>query len=157
EAQNDLERAFPNVDDSKIRIEAGLELLELHSSTAQLDKALSVAMKLEEFAPQNPQIIFAAHQISRQIMDQSLLSMMMVAPDSAEMRMLMAGELARQGDRTSAIAQYREAIRLNPMLPGVHLQLAEQLRTASDPALNAQAEAEYKAALQANQYDELSW
>jgi tetratricopeptide (TPR) repeat protein len=128
EALNDLERAFSHLD-----------------------------VKLEELEPQSPQIVFVNYQISRQIMDQSLLSMMMVAPDSAEMHMILADELKREGDHTNAIAQYREAIRLNPMLPGAHFELAEQLRTSPDPALNAQAEAEYKAAIQVNQYDELSW
>src|SRR4051795_2495430 len=42
EAQSDLERAFSNLDDQKIRIEAGLELMELHSASAQIDQALSV-------------------------------------------------------------------------------------------------------------------
>jgi tetratricopeptide (TPR) repeat protein len=157
DAQSDLERAFSNLDDKKIQIEAGLELIELHSASAQLDKALSVAAKLQELAPQNSQILFVAYQIARQMMDQSLLSVMVAAPDSAEMHMIMAGELARQSDRTNAIAQYREAIRLNPMVPGAHFQLAEQLRTSPDPALNAQAEDEYRAAIKVNQYDELSW
>jgi tetratricopeptide (TPR) repeat protein len=156
-AQNDLERAFSNLDENKIRIDAGLELIELYSASSQLDKALPVAVKLEELAPQNPQILFVIHQISRQMMDQSLLSMMMAAPDSAEMHMIMAGELGRQGNSVNAIVQYREAIRLNPMIPGAHFQLAEQLRTSPDPALNAQAEDEYKAAIKVNQYDELSW
>ena len=156
-AQNDLERAFSNLDEQKIQIQAGLELIELYSASARLDKALSVAVKLQELAPEDPQILFVTYQISRQMMDQSLLSMMMVAPDSAEMHMIMAGELGRQGDPANAIAQYREAIRLNPMLPGAHFELAEQLRTSSDPALNAQAEDEYKAAIQVNQYDAKSW
>jgi tetratricopeptide (TPR) repeat protein len=43
------------------------------------------------------------------------------------------------------------------MVPGAHFQLAEQLRTSPDPALNAQAEDEYKAAIKVNQYDALSW
>lgn len=156
-AQNHLERAFSKLDDKKIQIQAGLELVELYSASAQLDKALSVAAKLEELAPQNPQILLVAYQISRQMMDQSLLTMMMAAPDSAEMHMLMAGELGRQGDHTNAIAQFREALRLNPTMPGAHFELAEQLRTSSDPALNAQAEDEYKAAIRVNPYDELSW
>ena len=157
QAENDLERAFPKLDDQKIQVQAGLELIELHSASAQLDKALAVAAKLEELAPRNPQILLVHYQISRQMMYQSLLGMMTVAPDSAEMHMIMAGELGRQGDRTSAIAHYREAIRLNPTLPGVHFELAEQLRSSSDAALNAQAEDEYKAAVGANPYDAASW
>lgn len=90
-------------------------------------------------------------------MDQAMVSMMVAAPDSAEMHMIMAGELAREGSQTNAIGQYREAIRLNPSLPGVHFQLAELMRTSADPAIRAQAEAEYKAALKINPYDALSW
>ncbi len=157
QGQSDLERAFLNLNDPKIQIQAGLELIELDSAAAQFDKALSVADKLEELAPQDPRILLVAYQLSRRMMDQSLLSMMVVAPDSAEMHMIMGGELGRQGDHSNAVAQYREAIRLNPALPGAHFELAEQMRTSSDAALNAQAEDEYKAALRVNQYDELSW
>lgn len=157
EAQDDLELSFSNLDDKKIQIEAGLELIELYAASGQLPKALSVAVKLENLAPQDPQVLLAIHQISRQTMYQSLLSMMMVAPDSAQIHMVMAGELARQGDRTSAIAQYREAIRLDPMLPGAHFELAEQLRTSSDAALNALAEDEYRAAIKVNPNDAMSW
>jgi tetratricopeptide (TPR) repeat protein len=157
EAQNNLERAFSNLNEPKIQIQAGLELIELYSASARLDKALSVAVKLQELAPEDPQILFVTYQVSRQTMDQSLLGMMMVAPDSAETHMMMANELGRKGDRANAITQYREAIRMNPMLPGAHFELAEQLRTSSDPALNAQAEDEYRAATQVNQYDAKSW
>jgi Tfp pilus assembly protein PilF len=82
---------------------------------------------------------------------------MVTAPDSAQMHMIMAGELGRQGDHNNAVKQYREALRLNPSLPGAHFELAEQLRSSSDRALNEQAEGEYKAALQVNRYDEISW
>jgi tetratricopeptide (TPR) repeat protein len=157
QAQNDLERALANLDDKKIQIEAGLELIELDIASVQLDEALAVAIKLQKLAPQNPRVLLVTYELSRRTMDQTLLSIMMTAPESAEMHMMMAGELGRQGDHTNAIAQYREALRLNPTLPGAHFELAEQLRTSSDAVLNAQAEAEYKAALQINEYDAISW
>ena len=157
EAQQHLEQAFSHLDETKLQIQVGLELIELHSAASQFEKALSVAVKLEQLAPQDPHILLAAYQIARQTMDQALLSMMVAAPDSAEMHMIMASELARQGDRANAVGQYREAIRLNPSLPGAHFQMAEQLRGSADPAMNAQAEDEYKAALRANPYDVLSW
>jgi tetratricopeptide (TPR) repeat protein len=156
-AQGDLEQAFPRLDDKNIRKEAGLELVELDSSAGQLVKALSVTQALEQTSPQDPQLLFVAYEISSQVLYQSLLNTMVIAPDSAEMHMMMAGALARQGDRANAIAQYRDAIRLNPNLPGAHYELAEQLRTSPDPALNAQAEGEFKAALKVNQFDEKSW
>ena len=157
EAAQHLERAFSNLDEKTIQIQVGLELIELHAASAHFDKALSVAVKLQELAPENPQILFVTHQLARQIMSQSLLTMMVAAPDSAEMHMIMAGELARQGDPTNAIVQYREAIRLNPALPGAHFELGEQLRTSSDPDLRAQAEDQYRAAIKVNPYDAKSW
>lgn len=157
EAQNHLERAFANLVDRNIQIQVGLELIELHAASGQLAGALSVATKLEELAPENPQILFATHHLSRQLMYQSLLSMMVAAPDSAEMHMIMAGELGRQGDHANAIAQYREAIRLNPRLPGVHSELGEMLRTSPNPELSAQAEDEFRTAVKMNPYDAMSW
>lgn len=156
-AQNDLEQAFPRLDEKGIQIEAGLELLELHSASGQLGQAASVAETLENIAPRDPQILLAAYQISLQMTDRSLLSMVLVAPDSAEMHMMMADQFGRQGDVASAVAQYREAIRLNSRLPGVHFELANQLRMSDNPALKSQAEAEYKAALGVNEFDEKAW
>jgi tetratricopeptide (TPR) repeat protein len=156
QAQLDLDRAFLNLDDRKIQIQAGLELIELDGASSQPEKAMAVAAKLLQLAPQDPRILFAAFQVSRQMMDQSLLTVMMVAPDSAEMHMMLAGEFGRQGDQANAIVQLREAVRLNPKLPGAHFALAEELRTSTDPALNAQAKAEYEAAIQVNPYDQLS-
>ncbi len=156
-AEDDLGKAFSKLDDPKIRIQAGLELLELVSSTGKLAQAAAVVEALENLEPQNPQILFAAYEISQQLMDQSLLSMTMAAPDSAEMHMMIANQYVQQGDRPHAIAEYREAIKLNPNVPGAHFELAEQLRLAQDPALNAEAVSEFKAATAVNQYDERAW
>src|SRR6185312_939154 len=157
DAQRDLSASFAGLADPKIRLQAGLELIDIYQATGQLSAAQSIAAALEESDPQNPQVLFVNHQLARQMMDQTLLSLMLAAPDSAEMHMVIAGESARQGDHTNAIANYRDAIRLNPMMAGAHFQLAEQFRTSPDPALNAQAEGEYRAGLRANEFDEPSW
>jgi tetratricopeptide (TPR) repeat protein len=156
-AQSDLEQAFPSIEDPKFKKQVGLELIEADVAASQFSKALAVVAKLEEAAPQDPQILFVAYEIATQVKDQTLLSVLLVAPESAEMNMMIGGELARQGDHDKAIAKYREAARLNPHLPGVHFELAEQLRAAADPKLNALAEGEYKAAVQENQFDQKSW
>jgi len=156
-AQSDLEQAFPSLDDPKLMKQVGLELIEIDAAASQFSKALAVTAKLEEAAPQDPQILFVAYEIATQMKDQTLLNMLVVAPESAEINMMIAGELARQGEHDKSIAKYREAARLNPHLPGVHFELAEQLRAAADPKLNALAEGEYKAAIKENQYDQKSW
>lgn len=156
-AQTDLEQAFPSIDDPKFMKQVGLELIEIDAATSQFSKALAITAKLEEVAPQDPQILFVAYEIASQMKDQVMLSMVLVAPESAEMNMMVAGELARQGEHDKSIAKYREALRLNPHIPGAHFELGEQLRAAADPRLNALAEGEYRAAVKENQYDEKSW
>ena len=156
-AQSDLEQSFPNLDDAKIQKQAGLELIEIASASGDLDQAAEVVAQLEKIAPQDPQILFAAYQISLQTVDRTLLSMALAAPNSAELHMMMADEFVLQGDSDNAIAQYREAIRLNPQLAGVHFELAVQLKESSDPALKAEAEREFRTALSLNQFDEKAW
>ena len=74
DAQRHLEEAFGNLDDPKIKLQAGLELIENLTAATQLEEALSVARKLEQLAPGNPQLLFAAYQIARRRMDQTLLT-----------------------------------------------------------------------------------
>jgi tetratricopeptide (TPR) repeat protein len=156
-AQDDLEQAFPNLNDKKIQKQTGLELIEVDSAFGQYAKALPVVAKLQELLPQDPQMLFVSYEIASQMMQQSVLNMVLVAPNSAELQMIIAGELGRQGEHEKAVVKFREAIRLNPNLPGVHFELGEQLRSSPNPKLNAQAEAEYRAALEENQFDEKSW
>jgi tetratricopeptide (TPR) repeat protein len=68
----------------------------------------------------------------------------------------MAHELARQGKTDEAIANYREALKLDPGVPGLHFELAEMLNSSSVPGGRQEAEKEYEASLAANPLDEKS-
>ena len=72
------------------------------------------------------------------------------------MHQALAHELAKRGKTEEAIENYRAALKLDPQLPGIHFELAEMLSTLSTPDSLAEAESEYKAALQANPSDEQS-
>lgn len=156
-AKSNLEQSFPNLEDAKIQKQTGLELIEIILASGELDQAATIIAKLEGLAPEDPQVLFAAYQISLQMVDRSLLNMALAAPKSAELHMMIADQFVLQGDTENAIAQYREAIRLNPRLPGVHFELAVQLKGSSNPVLKAQAEGEFRSALNLNQFDEKAW
>src|SRR5437588_7654394 len=82
-----------------------------------------------------------------------MLSMALLAPNSPRMHQIMAHELARHGNSSDAIAHYREALKLDPKLPGGHFDLAEMMKGATDASLQEQAEDIYKAALAVNPND----
>ena len=56
-----------------------------------------------------------------------MLSLSLVAPRSGQMHQIMAHELAKQGQMEAAIGNFREGLRVDPKLPGVHFELAEAL------------------------------
>ena len=154
--RHDLEQAFPKVKEEKIRIETGMELIEIYSATGDLDKAAAIVSDLRKLEPTNEAILYSAYRIYSDLADESLLSLSVVNPKSARMQQALAHELAKRGSAPEAIEHYRAALKLDPQLPGIHFELAEMLRTSSTAEGREEAEKEYKAALQANPLDEQS-
>jgi len=152
-ARRDLEKSFPNVPEENVRIEAGMELIDLYSENRELDKAAAVVSALRELKPTDEGILYSAYRIFSDLADESLISLTIVAPNSARMRQAMAHELAKRGNTTEAIEHYRSALKIDPKLPGLHFELGDLLRTLGAQH-QAEAEAEYKAALQVNPRDE---
>ena len=155
-AQPDLEKAFAQLKEDKMRVQAGMELIELYYGTGQLDKAAGVVGALRQIAPTDVNILYTANRIYSDLADESMLSVAMLAPDSARMHQLMAHEAARQGNTQGAIQQFREAVKLDPNIPGIHSELAAALSLSSLPSDQDEAEREYQAALKENPFDELS-
>lgn len=155
-ATRDLDKAFPNLPEEKVRTETGLELIEIYSRSGDLDKAAAVIAILRKLSPADRNVLYAAYRLYSDLADESLLSLSVVAPKSARMHQAMAHELAKRGSTSEAIENYRAAIKLDPLIPGIHFELAEMLNTESTPESKQAAEAEYKVAIQANPLDEQS-
>jgi tetratricopeptide (TPR) repeat protein len=153
-ARSDLQKAFPKVQDEKIRIETGMELIDLYSKTGDLNRAAATVGVLQKMEPTNPAILYSSYRIYSELTEQSILSLMLVAPKSAYLHELMGLELAKHGHPGEAIANFRAAIKLDPQLPGPHYELAEVLNASA--ATRDQAESEYKEALTLNPFDEAS-
>jgi tetratricopeptide (TPR) repeat protein len=155
-AKTDLEQSFPQLQEEKIRIQAGLELIEVYYAEGHLDKAATLAGILRQLAPTDTDILYTAYRIYADLAGESMLTMAMLAPKSARMHQIMGQEMARQGNIEPAIAHYREAVKMEPRLPGLRFELAEALALSPTPADQEEVEKEYKAALADNPFDEKS-
>lgn len=153
-AQKNLEACFPAIDEKKLKLQVGLDLLGIYNTGGDLDDAAVLASQLRKAFSDNPEVLYAAYRTYADLSGESMLSLSIVAPDSAQMHQLLAHEEIRQGNTNGAVAQFRKAIALDPRLPGVHFELAELLNTSQEPAVKHEAEAEYLAALAANPRDE---
>jgi tetratricopeptide (TPR) repeat protein len=153
-ARGDLEKAFPNVQEEKIRIDTGMELIEIDSGAGDLDKAAAIVSELRKLEPANEALLYTAYRIYSDLANESLLSLSVVDPNSARLQQALAHELAKRGNAAEAIEHYRAALKIDPKLPGLHFELADMLRTLSTAEGREEAEKEYKAALEANPLDE---
>jgi tetratricopeptide (TPR) repeat protein len=153
---SDLEQSFPHLAEQKLKVEAGMELIELYYSRSDLGKAAEIANVLRQVKPDDADILYTAHRIYSELADETTLALAMTAPDSARMKQLAAHELARQAKDEAAIARYREAIAIDPKRSDLHFELAEMLNGSSPEANKAEAEKEYRTALSLDPFDEKS-
>jgi cytochrome c-type biogenesis protein CcmH/NrfG len=154
DARIDMEAAFPEIEDPRFQVQLGLELIGSYTDTGDLEKAAPIIAQMRKAQPDNPEVLYAAYRTYSDLAGESMLSLSVAAPDSAQMHQLLAHELLKEGNTNGAITQYRKAMAVNPDLPGVHFELAELFNTSSDAQVKKDAEQEYLAALKANPADE---
>lgn len=151
--RQDLESAFPLVDEPKFKVQIGLELVSLYTQTGDLQQGSQVLAQLRKVAPEDPEVLYAAYRTNSDLAAESMLALSLSAPDSAQMHQVIAHEESRQGNSNGAVAEFRKAIAIDPHLPGIHFELAELLQSSQDEAVNKEAEKEYRAALADNPQD----
>ncbi len=103
--RDDLEKAFPNVTDEKIRMETGMELIEIYSGTGDLDKAAAVVSVLRKLEPADEGLLYTAYRVYSDLANESLLSLTVVAP---EFRPNAPGDGARTGEARAHRGSDRE-------------------------------------------------
>lgn len=150
-ARADMESAFANLTDQKMRTQVGVQLADLYFQQGDLDHTLPVIRALVESDPNNVDLLFFAQRIYSELADNTLNKLALLAPDSARMQQLIAERLINAGDLVGAIEHYRKAIAADPRLPGMHFELAEAiLETSNGAATQAEAKLELEAAIKAD-------
>jgi tetratricopeptide (TPR) repeat protein len=148
-AQADLEAAFANLKDQKMRMEVGVQLADFYFQQGDLDHTLPIIHTLVDSDPDNVDLLFFAQRIYSEMADNTLNKLALLAPDSARMQQLIAERLINAGDLNGAIEHYRKAIAADPRLPGMHFELAEALmETSNNAETQAAASRELQAAIQ---------
>ncbi len=154
EAQRLLEESLPHLNEGTLRIQAGLELIEILYRAGDLEKAGEIVGNLKRANPENVDVLYTAYRVHADLADRARDALAQVAPDSSRMHEIMAQHLVNEGDLSAAIVQYRKALAISPRLGGIHYELGEAILkdSTSDTALQ-EAEAQFRAALAENPGD----
>lgn len=156
DGRQDLEAAFPHLQDKKIKMQVGQALIDSYTSTGDLAPAANIVSALLKLEPTNSGLLYTAFRLYSDLTDEAILTMAMTAPDTAQMHQMMARVLVREGDSAAAIKNYREAIRIDPKIASLHFELAQLLWATDTVDGQKEAVAEYKTALELNPSDEKS-
>jgi tetratricopeptide (TPR) repeat protein len=148
-AQALLQKSFDELKDPKLRIEVGVELADLYYDRGDLDHVVPVVRTLVALDPENIDILFFAQHVYQDMADDTLNKLALLAPGSARMQQVVAEHLVNNGDLAGAIEHYRNALQIDPYLPGAHFELAEAMLESApqDSAAQAAAEKELDAAV----------
>ena len=144
-----IERALPHLTDVTLRTQAGLELINSYWNTAANEKATRVIGLLREKDPQNADVLYAEYRIHSAMASSALQQLSQAAPDSARLHQVLGDAALAQEDYPHAATEYREALKRDPRLPGLHLGLGQAIAAqGKTPDQLRAAEAEFKAELQ---------
>jgi tetratricopeptide (TPR) repeat protein len=134
-----LESAFANLKDAKLRMEVGVELSDLYYQRGDMDHAVPVVRELVALNPENSDILFFAQHVYQEMADETMNKLALLAPASARMQQVIAEHLINAGDLKGAAEHYRQALHIDPLLPGAHFELAEAVIEAAPQDSAAQA------------------
>ena len=129
-----LRQEFSANSDVKLRRILGLSLQRCLFEGGEQAEADQVTQKLLAQYPDDVDVLYEAGQIYAKLSSQVYLRLMQVAPHSPRGYQVTAEVAASEGNWQGAIDAYRQALKLDPALPGAHLHLAVlMLEHSPDP------------------------
>jgi tetratricopeptide (TPR) repeat protein len=153
-AEKLLREAFARLETSPVRIQAGLELLDILYAERNMEQAVETVRLLQQIAPSNVDVLYTAYRIHTDLANHALDALAELAPQSGRMHQLMAQHLINEGSLPAALDQYGKALQADPKLAGIHYELGETiLDSSTSPDSLDRAENEFKAALKENPAD----
>lgn len=151
-AQRLLESSFAKLSNTTVRTQVGKELVGLYYEHGDSERAVPVVQKLVDLNPDDVDVLYMAQRLYRELADDTLDKLAVLAPGSARMQQVIAERLVNAGDAASAAEHYGKALQIDPRLPGVHFELAQAILESarSNPSTQDEAAKELKAAIAAD-------
>src|SRR2546422_266104 len=129
-----LRREFSANPDAKLRRVIGLSFERCLFERGEQAEADQGTQKLLAQYPDDVDVLYEAGQIYAKLSSQGYLPLMKVAPHSPRGYQVTAEVAASVGNWQGAVDAYRQALKLDPALPGAHLHLAVlMLEHSPDP------------------------
>ena len=79
-ARTHLQASFATVTETKLKIQIGMELVELCTASQDLEKASLVVNAMRQADPANPAVLYAAYRVYTDLASEAMLSLALPLP-----------------------------------------------------------------------------
>lgn len=105
------------------------------------DHAVDFIRRLNRDFPNDPEVLYLTVHVYSDLSIRAAQGLITGAPASYQVRLLNAEALETQGKWDEAAAEYRQVLKMNPNLPGIHYRLGRLLLSLPDPSPDVTGEA----------------
>jgi tetratricopeptide (TPR) repeat protein len=127
DAVRPLTMAFHSSKDEQMGRIVGLDLLSTYKALHNYQQADEVAADLLRRYPHDGEVLYNSSRLFGEQSLNLINQLIKVAPNSAWVPLVFAQINQDEGNYSSAITEYRQALKIDPNLPGVHLSLGRTL------------------------------
>jgi tetratricopeptide (TPR) repeat protein len=103
-----------------------------------MDPALDFIRVLNRDFPDDPEVLYIAVHVFSDLSIRASQQLLFTSPGAYQVHQLNAESLETQGNWKDAAAEYREVLKKNPSLPGIHFRLGRLLLSAPKTATTTQ-------------------
>lgn len=139
DALGPLERDYPRVADSQLKLSIGADALRCAMVLNQVERAVDLLHSLSRDFPDDPNVLYLSTHVYSDLSTRASERLLETAPGSYQAHQLNAEALEIQGKTTEAAEEYRKVLSLNPHAPGVHYSLGRLLLAGPQPATTLDA------------------
>ncbi|HEX4007801.1 MAG TPA: tetratricopeptide repeat protein [Acidobacteriaceae bacterium] len=140
-----LQRGLPHISDKAQRYHAQMALVRCAMALGQEQVAADTLFQLQRDAPGDPEVLYVETHLFSEMGERAAQELQAKDPASYQQRRLEAETLESQGKNDEAAALYREILRQNPKLPGIHYRLGQiDLAIAGDSGPTDAAKQEFE-------------
>lgn len=134
-----LKTAVARATDPDTKKRLGLDGVHCGMAIHDMDTAASFVQGLSKAFPNDPEVLYLTVHVYSDLSIRASQKLMVAAPTSYQVRLLNGEALEAQGKWDDAITEYREVLKRNPNLPGIHDRVGRLLLTLPKSDANKQA------------------
>jgi tetratricopeptide (TPR) repeat protein len=131
-----LESALDSEAELPVRVLAGQRLVDACFAIGDSGQGLTVVQKLRKLAPNHPDVLYTASKVYANLWNGAIEQLVNAAPGSYRVHQVFAEVFEAQDRFADAAKEYRQIIKMEPNLPGVHYRLGRMILRGGDSPEN---------------------